>query len=217
METHKVKYDTDKFPFGFFVATHFGWEKHLDQLHEWLDEDVPLFEDKTFDQSTGIHKHFYKIYENNDNFLNLYKEFLKDVVQPHIGGSIVYQARPTFRICLPGNKAVGEWHKDSDYNHQRSEITWWLPFTDAFGNNTVWAESEEDKGDYEPLRVDFGEVLVWKSSYLRHGNKPNNTGVSRVSMDFRVIPHEEYKSIEASSSHMKLKFELGSYYELMEG
>ncbi len=138
------------------------------------------------------------------------------MVQPHYDEPLVYQAKPSFRIHLPNNVAVGEWHKDGDYNHQRSEINWWLPFTDAFDNNTIWCESEEDKGDYRALDVKHGEVLIFGGAYLRHGNKANDTSVSRVSMDFRVIPYSKYQKLESTSSNMKLEFKIGSYYELLE-
>jgi ectoine hydroxylase-related dioxygenase (phytanoyl-CoA dioxygenase family) len=117
---------------------------------------------------------------------------------------------------MPGNLAVGEFHKDSDYNHQRSEITYWLPFTPAFSTNTIWIESEEDKKDYQPYSLDYGQVLVFHSSILSHGNMINETGQSRVSMDFRVIPFSKYSELETGSSNLNLKFKIGSYYSLME-
>jgi ectoine hydroxylase-related dioxygenase (phytanoyl-CoA dioxygenase family) len=214
MLTHKICYDTERFDFRRLVQKHYGVED-LSRLDKILDKEVPFFSDKTFDQSTDIHKHFYKIYDN-DEFLSLYQQFLKEVIQPGFGESIVYQAKPTFRIHLPNNVAVGEWHKDGDYNHQRTEINYWLPFTRAFGNNTIWIESEEDKEDYQSYDVEYGEVLVFNGAFLKHGNKPNDTGVCRVSIDFRIIPYSQYHAVQAESSHVKLKFEIGSYYNLLE-
>ena len=214
MLTHKISYDTERFDFKRLIQKHYGVE-NLTQIDKWLNEEVPFFEDMTFDQSTDIHKHFYKIYDN-DEFLSLYRLFLKEILQPGYGEALVYQAKPTFRVHLPNNVAVGDWHKDGDYNHQRTETNYWLPFTKAFGNNTIWIESEEDKGDYQAYDVEYGEVLVFKGSYLKHGNKPNDTGVCRVSVDFRVIPFSEYKQLEEQSSNLKLKFQIGSYYDLLE-
>jgi len=214
MLTHKISYDTERFDFKRLVQDHYGVED-LTQLDKWLNEEVPFFEDKTFDQSTGIHKHFYKIYDD-DKFLSVYRSFLKEVIQPGYGEPLVYQAKPTFRVHLPNNVAVGEWHKDGDYNHQRSEVNYWMPFTKAFGNNSIWIESEEDKGDYQPYDVECGEVLIFNGAFLKHGNKPNDTGVCRVSVDFRIIPYSQYQALQAQSSHLKLKFEIGGYYNLLE-
>jgi len=214
MLTHKICYDTERFDFKELVQEHYG-VKDLSQLDKWLTKEVPFFEDKTFDQSTDLHKHFYKIYDD-DKFLSLYRLFIKEVIQPGYGESIVYQAKPTFRVHLPNNVAVGEWHKDGDYNHQRSEVNYWMPFTRAFGNNTIWIESEEDKEDYQPYDVECNEVLIFNGSFLTHGNKANDTGVCRVSIDFRIIPYSEYKALQCESSHLKLKFEIGGYYNLLE-
>lgn len=214
MLTHKICYDTEKFNFRELVENHYK-TKDLEHLNKLLEKDVPFFKDKTFDQSTDLHKHFYTIYENTQ-FLSIYKDFLKEVIQPSYGESLVYQAKPTFRVHLPNNVAVGEWHKDGDYNHQRSEINYWMPFTKAFGNNTIWIESEEDKGDYQPYDVEYGEILVFNGAFLKHGNKPNDTGVCRVSVDFRIIPHSSYKALQFESSNLKLKFEIGGYYSLLE-
>ena len=214
MLTHKISYDTERFNFRSLIQKHYGVED-LTQINKLLDKEVPFFEDKTFDQSTDIHKHFYKIYDN-DEFLSLYRSFIKEIIQPGYGEAVVYQAKPTFRVHLPNNVAVGEWHKDGDYSHQRTEVNYWMPFTKAFGNNTIWIESEEDKGDYQSYDVDYGEVLIFNGAFLKHGNKPNDTGVCRVSVDFRIIPFSQYQALKCESSNLKLKFEIGGYYNLLE-
>ena len=214
MLTHKISYDTERFDFKSLVKKHYQTDdlEHIDQL---LNEAVPFFEDKTFDQSTALHKHFYKIYDDEE-FLTLYKQFIKEVIQPGYGEDIVFQSKPTFRVHLPNNVAVGEWHKDGDYNHQRSEVNYWMPFTNAFGNNTIWIETEEDKADYQSYDVNYGEVLIFNGAFLKHGNKPNDTGVCRVSIDFRIIPYSQYQAMKTESSNLKLKFEIGGYYDLLK-
>jgi len=211
VEPRIISFDTAVFDFRALVRKHFGKED-LEQLHR--GHNYPVFE-RSQDQSTEIHKIFYKIYEKDDEFLALYRGFVRHLVDLY-GEALVYQKRPTFRIHMPANVAVGEFHKDSDYNHPRTEITHWMPFTPAFGTNTIWCETEEDKGDYQPWELDYGQVLIFPSPVLRHGNKINDTGVSRVSMDFRVVRLSEYAPTEVGSSHLKLKFAVGGYYDLME-
>lgn len=215
METHKIKYDLVKFPFRKIIENHFGIND-LEHLHANFDH-VPFFHDKTYDQSTDIHRKFYELYESSSSeFLSIYENFLREIILPKYNERLVYQAKPTFRVHLPNNVAVGEWHKDGDYNHQRSEINYWLPFTNAFGNNTIWIETQEDLGDFAPYEVNHGEVLVFNGACLTHGNKPNNTGVCRVSMDFRVVPFSQYNELQVCSSHVKLQFRIGGYYKLLE-
>jgi hypothetical protein len=57
---------------------------------------------------------------------------------------------------FPGNIAVGEYHKDKWYRDAKwhsevSELNYYLPFTNTYGTNTIWVESEEDKGDFTPI------------------------------------------------------------------
>lgn len=211
---NKIKYDTKVYPFRELIQQHFGFFEDLSRLHEYDENHSTLVVDFAGDQRTKIHKHFYKMYDENPEFLSLYRKLLKEVILPQYG-DMVYQTRPTFRMHYPNNIAVGEWHKDGDYRHPKTEMNYWMPFTKAFGNNTIWIESEEDKGDYQPYEVDYGEILVFKGVSLRHGNKVNDTGKSRVSVDFRIIAFSDYEESSEASNYVKLKFAIGGYYERM--
>ena len=211
-----VEYDKSLFPFVACLRQHYDWGYALGALHNWSSEEFPLLEGKDKDQSSPIHKHFYSIFDTDNEFLAVYYQFVSKVVRPFYGEDIVYQAKPTFRIHYPDNLAVGEWHKDSEYNHPLEEENWWVPFTLAYDTNTIWLESEEDKGDYKAYDLSPGQCLLFPGGKLRHGNKVNETGVSRVSIDFRVMRMRDYKASDAGSAAMKLKFQVGGYYAALE-
>lgn len=216
LQTHKISYDLSKFNFVQLILDHFG-VRDLSQIHKWLKAEIPLYKDKAGDQSSDIHKHFYKIYDKDSSFLDLYRNFIAENIQPKLNEPVVYQTRPTFRVHLPNNVAVGEWHKDKHYGHQKAEVNYWLPFTNAFGNNTIWIESQEDLGDYRAYDVALGECLVFNGVGLKHGNQVNDTGVSRVSMDFRVMPLSAYDpAATTKSSHLNLSFTIGGYFSLLK-
>jgi ectoine hydroxylase-related dioxygenase (phytanoyl-CoA dioxygenase family) len=148
----------------------------------------------------------------------MYNEFILNVVKPLYNEQIVYQSIPTFRVAYPNNIAVGEYHKDkwyrdADWAVEVGEDNFFLPFTDAFDTNTIWAESQEDKGDYSPMNCNYGEVIQWDGSNLTHGNKINTTGKARVSVDFRVMKYTNYKPSEQGSINTKTKFQIGGYYK----
>ena len=131
---------------------------------------------------------------------------------------IVYQKIPTFRLHFPGNIAVGEYHKDkwyrdSEWHEEVCEMNFYLPFTNAYGSNTIWVESKEDKGDYKAMDVNYGECVQWDGVNLTHGNKENISNSTRISVDFRVIPFSKYKPSNHGSINTKTKFEIGGYYE----
>jgi len=52
----------------------------------------------------------------------------------------------------------------------------------------LWCESDYGLGDYAPMPVRYGEALLFDGGLLRHGSVPNDSGVTRVSMDFRFTP-----------------------------
>ena len=89
-----------------------------------------------------------------------------------------------------------------------------MPLTNAFDTNTIWVESEEDKGDFAPMNCNYGEIIQWDGSNLSHGNKLNKTGKCRISVDFRVIKKSEYIESNQSSINTSIKFAIGGYYKV---
>ena len=182
-----------------------------------INDSIEVFKRENY-QSTEYHKKYYE-WARTEEFAVLYEAFVVNVVKPLYNEYIVYQAIPTFRVAYPNNIAVGEWHKDKWYRDKQwaedvREDNFYLPFTDAFDTNTIWVESEENKGDYAPINCNYGELVQWDGSNLTHGNKVNETGKARVSIDFRVMKYSNYKPSEHGSINTKTKFQIGGYYKL---
>lgn len=166
------------------------------------------------DQKTSFHKTFYDNFEGK--FLEEYRDFVSKVVKPLISPDepLVYQVKPSFRIHLQNNKSVGEYHKDSDYGHPIEEINIFLPFTKCWETNTIWIEN--DNGEKQNYDLNLGQFLIFRGGLLKHGNKENKEGKTRVSIDFRVIPLSKFKPTEYSSVNTGKKIEIGDYYEVMK-
>ena len=166
-----ITYNTEQYPFKSIISKWFETSE-LSKLH--LIKDYEHFERQN-DQSTIWHKIFYDMIRTDTSFDDAYLRFLEDIVKPRFGEKIVYQKIPTFRVHLPGNVAVGEFHKDKHYRNvmwanKVREINYFLPLTKAYDTNTVWVESEEDKGDFTPLESQYGSCVAWDASNLNHGN-----------------------------------------------
>lgn len=207
----KINYNTTQFPFAEKLQQLFN----IDDLSS-LNDNIDVFS-REKDQSTKWHQLYYTWARTKD-FNDLYNEFIVETIKPLYNEQIVYQAIPTFRVAYPNNIAVGEFHKDKFYRDVNwamnvDEDNFYLPFTNAFETNTIWVESEEDKGDFSPMNCNYGEVIQWDGSNLMHGNKINKTGKARVSVDFRVIKYSNYKPSEHSSINTKTKFQIGEYYK----
>mmetsp|Transcript_81002 Transcript_81002/g.121768 ORF Transcript_81002/g.121768 Transcript_81002/m.121768 type:complete len:145 (+) Transcript_81002:54-488(+) len=132
--------------------------------------------------------------------------------------TIIYQKKPTFRISLPNNVAVGQKHCDADYNHPAGEINFWVPLTDSFASNGFYVESSPGKGDFHPFPKTLkpGDVFRFWGNQCQHYNEINTTGQTRISFDARVIPGSLWKPSSATSVKSSLKFSIGSYFEEMQ-
>jgi len=206
-----ISYDKGKYDFRSIV------HKMLDmfdltKLH--LNKQYQVF-DRKHDQLTHWHRLYYDQFEK---FGPLYKMLLSEYIMPFFripSGGLVYQQIPTFRVHLVGNVAVGEWHRDRAYNHDDSEINFWLPFTNSYDTNTVWIESGEGKDDFEPYAVEYGQILIFRGVGLTHGNKINQTSGTRVSVDFRLSELKNFQSSGKTSINMGTPFNIGGYFSVL--
>jgi ectoine hydroxylase-related dioxygenase (phytanoyl-CoA dioxygenase family) len=208
---NKATFNIHQFPFTKKLQLLFN----IEDLSS-INDNIEVFS-REKDQSTKWHKLYYE-WARIEEFTELYEQFILEVVRPLYDEEIVYQAIPTFRVAYPNNIAVGEFHKDKFYRDinwavEVDEDNFFLPFTDAFDTNTIWVESEEDKGDFTPMNCNYGEIIQWDGSNLMHGNKINKTGKTRISVDFRVIKYSNYKPSEYGSINTKSKFRIGEYYK----
>jgi hypothetical protein len=209
MNTDIYDYDTSLYQFKEIVCKILNVD-NLEKLHDM--EQYEIFSRET-DQSTKWHKLFY---DNFSEFNDLYFKFIKEFIKPLFGGEeIVYQKIPTFRVHLVNNLSVGEFHKDSDYGHSTNEINFWLPFVDTFSTNTIWVESSPGLKDYASKSLDYGEVLKFDGANLFHGNKINDTDITRVSIDFRVLKYSDFVPSENTSINTNVKFDIGGYFSVI--
>jgi hypothetical protein len=184
--------------------------KNLELIHETLTEKYEKFQVDT-DQNSEIHKIFYSNMEKD--FIVEYENFIKKEVLPLYDCEILFQKFPTFRVSLPDNVAVGGYHKDSDYNHSKLEVNYFLPFTRSFDTNAIWYEEEKEK--YVPMQCEKGQFVEWDGANTMHGNKTNDTSLSRVSIDFRIIKYDDYLKSKNKKSSItnNVKFDIGNYWK----
>ena len=165
---------------------------------------------------TVLHDRFYDNIRNNNDIIEIYDRIVEEVVSPILGEDFIYQKMPTLRVHFVNNWATPEFHVDTPegYNHPHGENNFILPLTTCKGTNSVWVESEPNKGDFSPVEVSYGELFQFNGGELRHGNKINTTEQTRVSLDFRVLPISRYDENYAKKSATTGKtFTVGSYYK----
>ena len=216
--TEKIySFNNKQYDFEFLLKDIFNTEMELEKFHKLLPE-TEKFEEVNFenDNETWFHKKFYERINNNwKEFENLYYKFVMENVKPIFQKQkIIYQKRPTFRIQIPNNKSVGEFHRDYSYNHQLGEINFVVALTDMIDTTAIWAESLPGLGDYHPMNVEKGNILAFNGNMCNHGNKINTSGKTRISFDFRVISEEFYDSeFDKKSTGKNIPMTIGGYYD----
>ena len=192
-------------------------ELHKKDIASFKKQEVVTVEE---DNNTVLHKIFYKkINDGWSEFIELYIKLISEVIKPNFFNDepVVYQKFPTFRIQLPNNLSVGEWHKDEDYNHPPFEINFKVPLTEAKETSAMWIEQEPGNKNYMPLNMTPGDIVSFNGNKCIHGNKINKTGKTRVDFDFRIILLSKYDAdFSKSSVSAGKKFTIGEYYEKIE-
>jgi hypothetical protein len=210
------------YPFRQAVAQAIGGpaaSSQLEFLHTW-DLSTESLKTARMDQNTPYHKSVYDNFYYGDDVLKIiYNRFIEEQIRPIFDYEpIVVQKVPGFRVQLPNGVAVQDPHRDRDFHHHTKEINFYLPLTDAYNTATIWAESEDGKGDYSPIEGMNGDFFMWDGASCRHFNKPNDEGYTRVSFDFRVIRLVDFDKgfyDKAVSVAAGVKFQLGSYWCLV--
>lgn len=149
-------------------------------------------------------------------FITLYRKFMRFIQDDIFGFPVVFQKLPSLRLHYPGFTSYGVLHTDREYNHPANEINIWVPITRTTKSASMIIESDIGVGDYKPVELDYGSLLVFNSA-LTHGNEVNNEGYTRMSFDMRVIPRDEFEDPAGTySATANKEFKIGDYYDQFE-
>ena len=200
------EYDTDKYPFKLAIEKSLG--SNLEDIHNILGK-FDVFSRKK-DQLTLAHKVFYANY--NRDLKEIYENFVKNFIAQIIPGDFYYQMVPTFRIGLPGNRFVGEYHTDRKYNHESHEINFNLGLANYVGDNSLRIEKSPNSGEYIKLECKYGNIFSFDHLDCMHGAEINNTNSTMASIDFRISLVDLYKDTNANSINLGMPLKPGKYF-----
>lgn len=176
-----INYDTAKFDFRAWASLMLNVEC-LEKIHEQANA-------KTYSRAaeqTNVCRHL--LIQGFDRFKPVYIHFIRSVIAPIYGGVNSYQLPPSFRFHL-SQKGSKVFRRDRSYDGNNPEhLHVWIPFTRAWGSNSIWVESQNGKGDFSPAELEYGQALIFDGIELRHRIFRNDTHSSRVSMEFRFSP-----------------------------
>ena len=184
----------------------------------------------TFGVDDRDHDYLYNFYEKWDRSYALqhaYLDYIDKIVKPLYGGeAILVQKTPNLRFNIPGSSAIGGksddpdgcigLHCDSDppQFHSCAETNYIVALTDMSGSSSLYVE-KSSATVHLPFNEEYCEnavcprshCIAFAGSLLRHYNKENTTGKTRISLDFRCMPLAAYDP--------KSKYQLGKYYMIM--
>lgn len=209
LDGKRFSYNTDEYPFRERLEMLFGCR--LESLHAHLGSFPAFSREK--DQSTLAHRVFYANFSNSIS--KIYERFLIEIIKPVVCEPFYYQVIPTFRVGLPGNRFVGEFHKDTQYRHKSYEINFNLGLANYIGQCSLKAYKADDATQYDLLECPYGEVFSFDHIDRLHGSDINETGKTMVSIDFRLALKALYSFDElAKSVNTGTELKPGSYFSL---
>ena len=207
----------------------------LDNLHELLETPLVSKEDKDYhkqlhdwknDRNSIFIKQFHQYVDTTPIFNETYLQFVQTYIKPLFPNEthIVVQKTPNIRFGLPDSAAIGRdpkdpqniigLHCDSDFGHNENEMNFVIPITKMFGSNSIYYEpgfnSQVHPTEFENIVLETNQFFQGYFNKLRHCNKINQTGKTRISFDIRIIPYSKY--MENLDFFEGTKFELGKYY-----
>ena len=144
-------------------------------------------------------------------FMEMLDHFLVENISPKVSCDFLIQRFGTLRVVIPNQEHVGRllnYHQGIFVGNGTGLRTIWTPFTKCWGSNTMhmlnYPISKEitKRCIEEKWTQEFFNAFSEKHSYhielnpgqswlfnqeLIHGNVNNNTGITRVSMDLRIM------------------------------
>ena len=136
------------------------------------------------DNSTETHKRFY---DQHIQQQALYQALCRRVIQ-RIGEPCYVQQIPTYRFGLPGNRWVGNFHRDSDFGHSPYELNAICALTPMRASAALHVEATAGARDFVPMELEAGELILFDHIDRLHGCPINREGRSVASIDFRFVP-----------------------------
>jgi hypothetical protein len=139
-------------------------------------------------------------------FHDAFDAFVRGVVLPSVAATMGddadahYQLFPCIRVIQPGEFSLGV-HCDTFYGFSPGNVNFVVPLTHSSGAAALHVETSPGREDWHPVTGGPGTLKRFHGSQCLHFTSENTTGLTRVSLDFRVIPacawdgaHDAYTS-----------------------
>jgi hypothetical protein len=183
----------------------------LENLHSFIPKSL-----KSYDFDTGVNSLSQAFYETDNEFSNLYLEFIKTIYTNFFNFPFYFQKTPTIRFHCPdsdGSLHYPRYHCDTAYGHPPQSINLWLPLTSPSG---------EQQHGFRVMNLDNSRKVLRKynydfDSFIHHAinKKEFNQKLNELSPQVETIFGEtlvfDSRSIhtgEALTSHTRVSIDV---------
>lgn len=138
-------------------------------------------------------------------FHRAFDRFVRDVCAPVLAArfpceEIYYQAFPCVRVVEPGGFSIGP-HADVAYGHHPCSVNFYVPLTPIGGTSALYLESAPGQEDWHPIAGDYATVVKhFAGAICAHWTTENKTPLTRVSLDFRLVPGPLFGAVKCGGS-----------------
>ena len=208
----------------------------LNQIHNHVD-----LEYQVTGPDDGISKLGQMFYEIEDEtYFEIYHKFLKQIRDEVLKCDFYFQETPTIRFWFKGQKTIPKYHTDMDLGHPPQEINLWWGFTNneqtgfVVGNNLKDCEGWYSSYDFDRSKFyqdaesqskefnSIGEgitseaksnrIIMFDSRMIHSAIDRSTDDTTRVSMDIRLNPVDEFKDGYTGLGRMKAEFKPGGKF-----
>ncbi|WP_428240794.1 streptomycin biosynthesis enzyme StrG [Gynuella sp.] len=182
-----LSYDTSRYPFAYILQRDVFKVPNLGKLHQYVLAHYRKHGVKRNlnPEDNLTLRELMQALPQESNFFKLYHDFMLRVLSRWVGASLSYSETPKMRVHFPQTSSVSSFHHDIIVTKRIDQVNFWLPFNTVDDTATLWLESDYGACDYHPIRVEYGQVLIFDGGYLGHGTKFNATETTRTSLDMR--------------------------------
>ena len=151
-------------------------------------------------------------------FMERFDSFAEEYGKPLIGNrAYLLKRNPTLNVVIPNQAVKGRklpFHQGIFYANGRGQRTFWMAVTKCYDSNSMWVVDVDDSRRItkrviseqwslerfeeeclkyaRPVNIVPGQAHLFNQENI-HGNVNNETGVTRMSIDWHLLPEgEEY-------------------------
>lgn len=183
----------------------------LEELHKHIPQEM-----RDYNFNDGVNKITTLFYENDEEFAQIYLDFVKEFLRKEFDFPFYFQATPTIRIHCPNAKNSDHYpryHTDIGYGHPAQEINLWFNLTKPIGEQKHGfriMSIDDSLKIYKEHNYDF-ESLVKKAIESKEFNAKCNElspEVNTEAGEILVLDSRCYHTGEALLNHTRISMDI---------